>query len=119
MPRWRTIRAAAGGGGTNFSWPAPRVRGTPEKLGGALGGYYDNCSVSDPAKGHVSSSPVRLDLVKLGDGSFAVMDQRKEIGRLIPTKRRWFWVVRWTELQGYAPTRTAALRELAAAYGER
>jgi hypothetical protein len=59
---------------------------------------------------------VRLDLVRLSDGSYGVMDQRREVGRLIPTKRRWFWAIRWSELQGYAPTRAAALQALAQAW---
>jgi hypothetical protein len=73
------------------------------------------------ASGFVWPAPrVRLSLVRLREGSYAAMDDRREVGRIlyIPDEERWWWVLRWTEITGYAGSRSAALADLARSWSE-
>ena len=66
----------------------PRVREKPQI---SLGGSF------------IWPAPrVRLSLMRLRDGSYAAMDDRREVGRIlyIPDEERWWWVLRWTEITG-------------------
>jgi len=71
------------------------------------------------ASGFVWPAPrVRLSLVRLRDGSYAAMDDRREVGRLLYAgdQERWWWGLRRSELHGYAASRELALHALARAY---
>ena len=81
-------------------------------------------AIPEPAPAPPAPEPVRvqLDLVKLSgeDGwHYGILHGRKEVGRLVRyPDGSWRWAVRWGP-DGFAPTRAAAMRALAAAYSER
>jgi len=103
MPRVRPATAVAGGA---FVWPAARVRAARTTAGAQISRARE-------------AAPVQLDLVKLsGDDGwhYGVLDGRREVGRLCRyPDARWRWAVRWGP-DGFAATRAAAMRLLAAAY---